>query len=133
MVEPGLGFVFAAPLVVHLGDGSYVQPDLLVVLRERASIIGRTLIEGTPDLIVEILSASSRAIDRTRKLRLYARNGVRECWLVDPERRTVTVYAEPIGDRFARVERAERSARSVILPHLTVDLNSLFTGLPDAP
>jgi Uma2 family endonuclease len=129
VVEPGLGFIFAAPLDVQLGPQTYVQPDLLVVLRERAGIIGATLIEGAPDLVVEIISASSRAIDRTRKLTLYARSGVREYWLVDLEARSVTVHAEPVGDRFARVERADQTARSVILPGLAVDLDALFSPL----
>ena len=128
VVEPGLGFVLAAPVDVHLG-GSYVQPDLLVILHERAGIIGPTLIDGAPDLIVEIASASSRRIDRTRKLALYARSGVREYWLVDLQARTVTIHAEPTGERFARVERADRRAQSIILPGLTIDLDVVFSPM----
>ncbi|MDP9362929.1 MAG: Uma2 family endonuclease [Chloroflexota bacterium] len=131
IVEPGLGFVFTAPLDVHLGGQQYAQPDLLVVLTERASIIGPTLIDGAPDLVVEISSTSSRAIDRTRKLALYARPGVREYWLVDLGGRAVTVHALPTGEGYARVEqRAEAEARSTILPGLVVQVATLFSGLP---
>ena len=133
IVEPGLGLVFAAPLDVHLGGQQYVQPDLLVVLNERMGIIGAALIDGAPDLVVEIASTSSRAIDRTRKLALYARSGVREYWLVDLDGRRVTVHASPAGEGFVRVERAGKVARSTIQPGLAVELDSLFAGLPTAP
>ena len=78
-----LGEVLYAPLDVRLGPESYVQPDLLVILRERAHLVGPHLVDGAPDLVVEIFSPSSRSIDQDRKLRLYARTGVRETWLVD--------------------------------------------------
>ena len=130
IVEPGLGYVFAAPLDVHLGGQQYVQPDLLVVLNERLDIIGATLIDGAPDLVAEITSSSSRAIDRTRKLAPYARSGVREYWLVELEGRAVTVYSAPTGEGFARVERAEEVARSTIVPGLAVEVAPLFSGLP---
>ena len=45
--------------------------------------------DGTPDLVVEILSPSSRRYDRVTKLRWYAQLGVPEYWLVDPDARTL--------------------------------------------
>jgi Uma2 family endonuclease len=133
VVEPGLGFVFTAPLDVRLEGRSYVQPDLLVVLNERAGIIGPTMIEDAPDLIVEITSTSSRTLDRTRKLALYARAGVREYWLLESRARRLSVHADPAGDRFATVVPAGsgESARSIIVPSLAVEVDGLFRGLPD--
>lgn len=130
VTKPGLGLVFMAPLDVHLGGHQYVQPDLVVVLNERSAIVGAAMIEGAPDLLVEIASPSSRARDRGRKLALYAETGVREYWFVDPQSRSVTVHAEPAGDRYQRVERAEDVARSVVVPGLSVDLASLFATFP---
>ena len=48
--------------------------------------------EGTPDFVVEILSPSNAFLDKTAKLRVYARTGVSELWIVDPEARSVAVY-----------------------------------------
>lgn len=130
VTKPALGIVFTAPLDVHLGGQQYVQPDLIVVLKERVGIIGPAMIEGAPDLLVEIASPSSSAADRRQKLALYARSGVREYWFVDTPSQSVTVHAEPAGDAYGRVERVEDVARSIIVPGLTVDLAPLFADVP---
>lgn len=127
--DPGLGWVFTAPLDVHLG-GSYVQPDLVVVLKGRAGIMTKAMIEGAPDLLVEIASPSSSATDRRQKLALYARSGVREYWFVDTPSQSITVHAEPAGEAYEWVERAEDVARSIIVPGLAVDLAPLFADVP---
>jgi Uma2 family endonuclease len=49
-------------------------------------------VEGTPDFVVEILSPSNAHLDKKAKLRVYARTGVKEFWMVDPETRLVHVY-----------------------------------------
>lgn len=128
----GLGFVFTAPLDVHLEGERYVQPDIVVLLVERAAIIRPTLIEGAPDLIVEIISTSSRVGDRTRKLAFYARAGVREYWIVDLDARAITVHADPTGDAYAVVRRDTEVARSFIVPGLAVEVARLALVLPPA-
>jgi Uma2 family endonuclease len=127
VVRPGRGRVFPAPLDVRFTPENVVQPDLVVVLNDRRHIITESLIEGAPSLLVEIASRSSRSRDRGEKLQLYARFGVPEYWFIDAEARAVTVYAEPSGDRYARVVQAVNVAQSIILPELTVDLGVLFT------
>ena len=64
-----------------------VQPDILFVSRDREEIITEKNIEGPPDLIIEIVSDSSREreIDRTIKRKLYAKYGVSEYWIVEPD------------------------------------------------
>ena len=89
-----LGIVFAAPFDVLLYDDdgvNVVQPDLIFVSRERERVITRANIQGAPDLIVEILSPSTGRLDRTAKRDLYARHGLKEYWIADPEARTVEV------------------------------------------
>ena len=89
--ERNLGEVYISPTDVVLSDTDVVQPDLLFVSYERAHIVTRENIQGAPDLIVEILSPSTAERDRTLKLDLYARHGVKEYWLVDPNTKTVMV------------------------------------------
>jgi len=85
-----LGFVFIAPYDVVLSEFDVVQPDLIFVAKERASIITEANIQGAPDLVVEITSANAEQ-DRIIKRKLYARYGILTYWLVDPEAKTVEV------------------------------------------
>lgn len=90
--ERRLGEVFCPPCDVMLSDTDVVQPDLIFVSRERGGILLEgDAVRGAPDLVVEILSPSTAARDRTLKRVLYARHGVREYWLVDPDAETITV------------------------------------------
>src|SRR5262249_1272169 len=81
----GRGQVINAPMDGLLGVNDIVEPDLIVILQARRLIIKEPNIQGVPDLIVEILSPSTRNVDRGEKLRLYERSGVPEYWVVDPE------------------------------------------------
>jgi Uma2 family endonuclease len=74
--------VFPAPTDVRLSDRDVVQPDLAVVCEPEK--VRPTHIEGAPTLVVEVLSPSTAAFDRVRKLAMYARSGVREVWLITP-------------------------------------------------
>ena len=83
--------IWFAPLDVIMSPTRVVEPDLLVVLRERRSIIKHRGVEGAPDLVLEVLSPSTTKHDRTRKRQFYARNGVREYWIVDPDAGSIEV------------------------------------------
>ena len=81
-----------APIDVCLNcdEKTMVQPDVLVVCdREKIMV---ECIFGAPDLAVEILSSSTRKKDMYLKLERYAAAGVREYWIVDPEKEKVMVY-----------------------------------------
>ncbi|MBI4863158.1 MAG: Uma2 family endonuclease [Candidatus Riflebacteria bacterium] len=86
-----LGRLFTAPMDVILAEDSIVQPDLLFITEARAPALIKDWIHGAPDLVAEVLSPGTAARDRGVKKQLYARFGVREYWLVDPESRTVTI------------------------------------------
>jgi Uma2 family endonuclease len=117
--------VFVSPTDVKLSEEDVVQPDLLVVCDE--SKMKRTHIEGVPTLVVEVLSPSTVAFDRVRKLRLYAVSGVQEVWLVTPYPHTVEVFALD-GDeyRLAGVYGKEDTLTSRRFSELTIDLDRLF-------
>ena len=93
LVDSGRGESFCAPLLVEFpGTGDRVQPDLLFISNERRAIIGEKQVTGAPDLVVEILSPSTAHRDRGVKLDLYARHGVRQYWIVDPDEDSVDVW-----------------------------------------
>jgi Uma2 family endonuclease len=125
------GIVLYAPLDIVLTEYDVVQPDLLMFTRERQHLINpRKVTRQPPDLAVEILSAGTESNDRGRKLRLLARHGVREYWLVDPEGARIEIYALA-GVRFALVHVAGGGdqIRSLLLPDLRLHPNDLLPQL----
>jgi Uma2 family endonuclease len=94
-----LGQVLFAPLdiLIQRSPLRTRQPDVLFVSNERALIL-KDIIEGAPDLIVEVLSPSNTRADIESKLVDYASIGVLECWLVSPEARTVEVLTLSDGN-----------------------------------
>jgi Uma2 family endonuclease len=117
------GMLYHAPLDVILGDTAIVQPDIVFLASDRLGRISRRGIEGGPTLAVEILSPSTRIIDRVTKTRLYARHGVPFLWLVDPNARTIEAFVLE-RDRYALALTATGSD--------PVDLPP-FTGLALVP
>jgi len=87
-----LGEVYPAPFDVVFSSFDVVEPDILYVSKARASVMTEKNIQGAPDLVVEILSESTAKIDRTTKLKLYARYGVAEYWVIDPASCSVEIY-----------------------------------------
>lgn len=88
-----IGRVFIAPCDVYLDDENVVQPDIFFISRERENIIGEKNVQGSPDIVIEILSESSTYMDMVKKKKIYARFGVREYWIVDPIEKTVEIYS----------------------------------------
>ncbi len=83
--------VFSAPFDVKLSDSPLVivQPDIMVIC-DRDKLDGKRC-NGAPDFIIEIVSAGNPSDDYIRKAYYYKNAGVREYWIVDPRRKTVTV------------------------------------------
>jgi Uma2 family endonuclease len=98
--HPG-GLLLYAPLDVILSDTpsetSIVQPDVVYLAPDRLDRVSGRGIEGGPTLAVEILSPSTRTIDRVTKRALYARYDVPVLWLVDPDARAIDVLLLEAG------------------------------------
>lgn len=84
--------VIPAPFAVNLNadDTTYVEPDISVICDK--SKIAERCCNGAPDFIIEIVSPSSRKMDYNIKNAKYAVAGVREYWIVDPEKERTTIY-----------------------------------------
>lgn len=109
--------VIPAPFAVDLDadDQTWVEPDISVIcdpdkLTEQGC-------SGAPDLIVEIVSPSSRKMDYATKNALYLNAGVREYWIVDPMKERITVY------------HYEEDAAPVIYPFNVPIQAAIFPGL----
>ena len=125
--EKNWGRVFIAPCDVVLSDVDVVQPDLLLISAGRADIIMERNIQGPPDLVVEIISPTRGHWDRIIKHRLYARHGIPEFWLIDPEAKKVEVMR--LGEEgYETVETygAEDVLHSPLLEGLEIKLAEIF-------
>jgi len=128
--------VYAAPFAVRLfeQDGetpedvdTMVEPDLSVVCD--SDKLDKHGCRGAPDLVVEILSPSTRRHDRFVKLGLYQRAGVREYWIVDPEYKSIQVFTQDedgslkIHEDYGR----EDVAKVNVLNGCFVELSKIFS------
>ena len=99
------GYVYTDNVDVHFSDGNLYKPDLCVVLKSNEKILaGRKAIFGAPDMVVEVLSKSTRRNDLTIKKDTYEVQGVREYWIVDPWVKSVDVYLLRDGKYFLEDE-----------------------------
>lgn len=84
--------VYPAPFAVNLdaNDKNWVEPDISVIC-DKNKLTDRGC-SGAPDFIIEVVSPSSRKHDYSLKNALYSQAGVREYWIVDPEKERTTLY-----------------------------------------
>lgn len=87
------GILYASPIEVILPNiATPVQPDLVFIRSERGNIIKQNRIEGSPDMVVEVLSPSSIRYDRVTKFKAYETSGIQEYWIVNPKTQSVEIY-----------------------------------------
>ncbi len=123
IMSTGLGTVFVAPIDVELSEHDIVQPDLVVVLTGNR-IITPTKIKGSPDLLIEILSPSTRDNDRNRKRQSYEAAGVPEYWIADPDEHEVAQLVLTDGKYVAR-EHDGKLGLSIV-DNVTVDFSEVW-------
>jgi Uma2 family endonuclease len=111
-----LGRILGPELQVRLRPGLRRVPDLLFVAKERADRIQPTLVEGAPDLIVEVVSPDSVERDWREKYWEYQTAGVGEYWVVDLEYQRLAVYRLDEQSRYQAVPAEEGVYRSQVLP-----------------
>ena len=124
-----LGRVLTAPCDVIFSDENVVQPDLLFVSAARAAIVTEDNVQGAPDIIIEILSESTRRKDEVTKRKLYERFGVSEYWIVDLELEIVKIF-KLAQQKYDRAKELSKEANDLLttgfLPGFRVALNSIF-------
>ena len=127
--------VYPAPFSVRLfekdGDApvsvdTVVEPDISVIC-DKDKLDHRGC-RGAPDLVVEILSPSTRRHDRLVKLNLYQRAGVREYWIVDPEYKSVQVFTLNDGYLLPHEDYGQNDIAKVnVLDGCFIELARVFT------
>ncbi|THF72869.1 Uma2 family endonuclease [Cohnella fermenti] len=123
--------VLFAPLDVILTRTNVLQPDVLMVHRSRSAIVTNRGIEGVPDLVVEILSPSTRKRDKVVKSKVYAKHGVPEYWMIDPLTKTLEQYGLTDGGYYELENEfgGEDVVASDKLPCVSFPVSKLFAEM----
>ncbi len=127
--------VFLAPFDVHfrkkdIHEPDVMQPDVLVACDLLGNVNKKGKYMGTPALVVEILSDSTRSKDMITKLDTYRLSGVKEYWVIDPKQEKLLIY-EFDNCEIDRFEISEKGklARSFVFDGLSADVEELFHEL----
>lgn len=127
--------VFLAPFDVHfrkkeIKEPDVMQPDLLVACDLENNVTEKGRYMGTPTLVVEIVSDSTRSKDLIDKMNTYRLSGVREYWIVDQKQENIMIYnfTDYEIEKY-RIAGKGGVAQSKVFTGLSVDPDRLFTGL----
>jgi Uma2 family endonuclease len=128
----GWAYCDFAPIGLLMPGCDPVQPDLVVVLRERAAIIRNRRIMGVPDLIVEVMSPGSMSYDQDVKRDAYESAGVPEYALVNPRERLL-LYTLQADHRYGLPQKfgENDTLTFACLPGISIRVGDLFAGSPD--
>jgi len=131
--DPGEFEIRLPSFDVYLDEHNTFQPDLLFVADNRRHIIGHRGVFGAPDVVVEVLSESTRQRDLNVKLPVYGRNGVREMWIADLRAESVAKY---VGDgqsmTLKRVYGPDDVLISDVMPGVAIELGPIFARIRGA-
>jgi len=128
-----LGRVVLSPFDVVMSNHDIVEPDLLFIAGDQQSIITEANVQGSPALVVEILSPSTRRRDQGIKRQLFDQKGVREYWLVDPQNCRVSVCRRSGDGSFPIVSTlsaaADEQIETLLLPGFALSVSELFAEM----
>jgi Uma2 family endonuclease len=121
------GLVREAPFQIRFSKTAIFEPDIVVIGGASLERVGETSLDGPPDVIVEILSHETTAVDRGDKFVAYEAAGVREYWLIDPLRDLVNLYQLGPDAHYDEV-RPDTSGRfrSRVLKGFVLDTSQLW-------
>jgi Uma2 family endonuclease len=98
-------------------------------LREHLDRYQRSTVFGPPDIVVEVLSPSSRSYDKIEKAEAYAALGVPEYWQADPDLPELRILHLTDGQYVPVPPDPDGRLRSRVVPDLVVDPAALFADL----
>ena len=113
-------------VALSLEDRILFAPDMIIILRGGQATVTDRMVEGPPDIVMEILS-SDRRRDLVRKRQLYAEAGVPEYWIFDPREDTATLLELRDGQYVERAVLTDADTLTTpLLPGLAIPLADVF-------
>ena len=119
-----LGKIYSLRVAYRIGKKQGPEPDIGFVPKRLQALRRRGYIDCAPALAVEVVSPDSVARDYVHKRAIYEKAGVREYWILDPDRRRATFLVLHRG-RYKEVEPVDYKIKSTVLPGLVLDVRWL--------
>ena len=126
--EHDLGRLVDDPFQMKTGaDLPGRAPDLQFIANRNLGRLKKNHLQGPADLVVEVMTAGSRGTDRGDKFYEYEKGGVKEYWLIDPERKRAEFYPLGPDKHYDLVEAGDDGIfRSVVLKGLWLRVDWLW-------
>jgi Uma2 family endonuclease len=129
-----LGLALNAPIDVYLDNKNAYQPDIIFISNKNKDIIKKTGIDGSPDLVVEILSQSNAYYDKKVKKEVYERKGVLEYIIIDPKAKNINIFRRTAGgskkfDETLSVKYKDKAVPDIKTLDLKINLEDIFTKI----
>ena len=129
-----LGLALNAPIDVYLDNKNAYQPDIIFISDKNKDIIKKRGIDGSPDLVVEILSQSNAYYDKKVKKEVYERKGVLEYIIIDPKAKNINIFRRTAGgskkfDETLSVKYKDKAVPDIKTLDLKINLEDIFTKI----
>ncbi len=123
--KTGKGKVYGSRFVMRLSPKWNPEPDLMIILPNNYSRIQKNMVDGPADIVIEILSKTTKEIDLTKKLPKFLESGVQEVWMIDPEEKLITIYT-PAEKRIYTESQSKEFIVSPVLGQLTLKIKWIW-------
>jgi len=120
-----LGEVLYSPIDVYLDNENVYQPDIVVILKNSKAKVSEKGIEGTPDIVIEIISPSTAYYDLIEKKEVYEKYGVKEYWIIDPKSKTFEIYLNS-ENGFEIISKAKKGLVKSQILNLELNVGDFF-------
>jgi Uma2 family endonuclease len=130
VVRKKVGIVRGSRTAIKFSGYNGTQPDIVFISNARRHLVNPYYVDGAPELAVEILSPSTRKLDRGRKMALYAERGVLELWQFDPENQSADFFRNDNGSWTPTLVSDDGIFYSQAIPGFWLNMNWLFAEEP---
>jgi len=121
-----LGIVRGSRTTLKFSEGNGTQPDIVFISNASRQRVHPYYMDGAPEMVVEILSPSTRKLDRGKKMALYAKHGALEYWQIDPENQIAEFFRNHNGAWLPMAVSDDGIFHSEVIPGFWLNTQWLF-------
>jgi Uma2 family endonuclease len=114
--EKDLGLVISENFPVQLDQKNWREPDIAYISKDRSKFLEKTIFQGIPNFIIEIISDDSRYRDEVRKRAEYERLGVEEYWIIDPDSFKESTFLRLTDRKYEEISFKGEKLESIAVP-----------------
>jgi len=126
LLKSNMGKMFHEKIMIQLTRNDY-EPDICFFLKEKSDALEHDqMLLPSPDFVVEVLSPSTEKTDRTIKFEDYEAHGVKEYWIIDPEKEFVEQYLLNEGKYFLQLKSGSGIISSPVIEGFEIPIRAIF-------